>query len=649
MRSIKVLPNGTAYIMCYNIANYGSSINLDVYKTTVSNLVSDTPNDWEKVYAKEGADGWFGRIDAEYDTNRLWMQVGNELNIFTDGETDPTVFGADDFTTNPAYNQLYTWDTIKTDQVAGELAKLREGSELVNNTAHLWKEIDSKTSTAPLTGGMGKNLYVTDIQYTDLDNNILAAIRPEKTTVVNAGSKAANVQVENDTATPVGIYVAPDMNVEVKTTRGLNIITKSPENGNSLTNAVWLDPSDNGGSSLTIVAGTKLKTRDLNIRVDGGMGGNGIAIAKTDRWGEDSKEAAAASTIHVEYGNVNIKGETNQDWGIGLRKDNVISRYNNTGIITKVEKGNILVDGNVDIDVYGNGIATVADDSSITVAKGGQITVPKGTDYAYYALASYGGDVAMNLGADGKTVGANDVNIDGDIFVLKKEDAADASVSLALTTANSHLSGIIDNGSTANLYLQNGAVWTNEANNSRYYQDNEDIGNGEKSRVTNFYGGSSKDAMGIINQTAKSKDLTIDNYSGHTMVTYTHDTQTPTNILGGDTTITKAAEDSSITLRTDNNGIDVSMKDTVEAVLDALAHKLYYSSYVSGERNLDGYVQIAEGLTTASVTQAVGDIEFSTTNGQGSLKADSTGGNEGSGSEGEGGNEGSGSEGEGGN
>ncbi|MBQ5636668.1 MAG: hypothetical protein IIV08_03850, partial [Selenomonadales bacterium] len=438
----------------------------------------------------------------------------------------------------------------------------------------------------------------------------------------------------------VGIYIESGISKSITAIKGFNIITKSAENGNSLTNAIWVDPSATQKASLTI----NNTNGAVNIRMEGGMGGNGIAIAKTDRWGEDSKEATVASSITIK-GDVAIKGETNQDWGIGLRKDNVISRYNNTGIITKVEKGKIDIGGNVDIDVYGNGIATVADDSSITVAGGGQITVPKGTDYAYYALASYGGDVAMNLGADGNTAGTSDVNIDGDIFVLKKADVSDASVSLALTTANSHLSGIIDNGSTANLYLQNGAAWTNEANNTRYYQDNEDIGNGEKSRVTNFYGGSNKDAMGVINQTANSKDLTIDNYSGHTMVTYTHNAQTPTTILGGDTTITKAAADSSITLRTDSDGIDVTIDESVEAVLDALAHKLYYSSYVSGERNLDGYVQIAEGLTTASVAKAVGDIEFNETNGQGGLKTDGTGGNEG-GSEGgneggsEGGNEG---------
>lgn len=47
----------------------------------------------------------------------------------------------------------------------------------------------------------------------------------------------------------------------------------------------------------------------------GGLGGNGIAIQKTNRWGESSYEAAASSKIIIN-GNVNIKGADNTVWGI---------------------------------------------------------------------------------------------------------------------------------------------------------------------------------------------------------------------------------------------------------------------------------------------------------------------------------------------
>lgn len=624
MRDIKVMPDGTAYVVCYNVREGGNSIGLDVYKTTVANLVSSTPQNWEKIY--EGADviGSYSRVDAEYDTGRVWLQAGNELNIYTDGNIDPKVFSSSEFANSETYSNLYGWTMIKTDKVKGTAAKLRDKSQVSTNNSVLWK--DNPHITDPVTANATYTddtiISVSDTQKANLTNNILAGVYADKNKdlTINATGHTLNIQADNMAATPVGIYVGQDAKASV-TADTINIITKGMEGGESLTNAIWVDPSANGSaankSSLTV-------NGDVNIRVEGGMGGNGIAIAKTNRWGENSKASENGADITIN-GDVAIKGKTNQEWGIGRRDDNVISRFNNTGILSKVENGTITVNGNVDLDVYGNGIATVADGSKITVTGGGTITVPKGTSYGYYALASYGGDVSMNLGADGRTPGTEYVGIDGDIFVVKSDAPENTSVSLALTTRDSYLNGIIDNGSTANLYLQNGATWTNEANNTRYTQDNEDVGNGGMSRITNFYGGNSKGAAGVIKQTKNSKDLLIDNYSGHAMVLYAHDSITPTKILGGDTTITSAATNSTITLRTDSIGsLDNNKK--VNDVLNALAEKLYYTNYKRGEQNLSGYVQIAEGLTSTSASLALGDISFDKTTGQGSLNTSGSGG-----------------------
>ena len=48
-RDMTVWPNGTAYILAYNLATGGGGSNLKVYKTTVANLSSDNPVDWEIV------------------------------------------------------------------------------------------------------------------------------------------------------------------------------------------------------------------------------------------------------------------------------------------------------------------------------------------------------------------------------------------------------------------------------------------------------------------------------------------------------------------------------------------------------------------------------------------------------------------------
>ncbi|MBQ5832432.1 MAG: autotransporter outer membrane beta-barrel domain-containing protein, partial [Selenomonadales bacterium] len=171
------------------------------------------------------------------------------------------------------------------------------------------------------------------------------------------------------------------------------------------------------------------------------------------------------------------------------------------------------------------------------------------------------------------------------------------SVNLNLSGDGSYWDGYSTNNKML-LSLKNGATWKN-SNAS------------QTSLIGNFIGdGGSIDMTGGV---------TIDNYSGNTMVLYKHDAETPTNIIGGDITIKSAAEDSSITLRTDSDGIDLGSRDSVEGTLDALAHKLYYTGYVDGERNLTGSVEIAEGLTTSSVKKVYGSIGYSDTNGQGSL------------------------------
>ena len=71
---------------------------------------------------------------------------------------------------------------------------------------------------------------------------------------------------------------------------------------------------------------------------------------------------------------------------------------------------------------------------------------------------------------------------------------------------------------------------------------------------------------------------------------------------------------------TDRSGVDFSDEDSIANALNALANKLYYTGYITGERNLTGYVKLAEGLTASSVVKQTGDIAYDKTTGQGSLK-----------------------------
>ena len=385
-------------------------------------------------------------------------------------------------------------------------------------------------------------------------------------------------------------------------------MTSGYSSGNSLTNAIWNDGGKNTASQITV-------NGDVNISMSGGYGGNGVAIQKSFRWGENSQESTASSAITI-HGNLKIAGEDSATWGIPVNQENVLSRFNNAGILTNIEKSKVTVTDDVDMAVYGNGITTNARDSEVSIG-GGHIVVPQGTKYGYYTLGAYAGTINVNMNEAGSAAGTHDVQLDGDVFALKST----GTINLGLTTKNSYLHGIVDNGGKVNMWLQNGAVWTNEAKNTRYKQDDEDVGNNEVSRVTFLHGGTKSgtgDTAGVIIQTANSKSLTIDKFSGAAKVLYSHDSNTPTKILGGDVNIGTASSGSEIVLRTDYD--DNMQSDAVKnQVLNALAEKLYYKNAVNGEKFLSGKVEIAEGLTASSVAKYTGNIAFNQTNGQGSF------------------------------
>ena len=644
-RDMTVWPNGTAYILAYNLATGGGGSNLKVYKTTVANLSSDNPVDWEIVVegSTEGGGntgvgtGWFNKLFAEYYTKRVWGEFGNNIVVYTDGAVKPTyTWSAYELAGNTSYHTFNSVSLLSGDTVFGNKALLTTSREegltspsvtttkIVNINANsktgdyfqrisgtdadssVYSGVSSDNSvytfTADKTISLKPNAWKTQA---DLSNNILAAVYAHdgNDVTVNAGSNTLQLQVQNSVATPVGVYAGNGKNVTINAGK-LNIITIGAVNGNSLNNAIMNDAGKSAASKITV-------NGDVNISMNGSYGGNGVAVQKTDRWGEASYASDVANTITIN-GNLTIKGSDSETWGIPINADNVLSRFNNAGILTQVENSRVDVSGTADMDVYGNGITTNAKNSTVSVG-GGEINVPKGMNYGYYTLGAYQGTINVNTGKDGTAAGNNSVKLGGDIFALKT-----GTVNVALTTDDSYLRGIVDNGGTVNMWLQNGASWINQANNTRYAQDNEDVGSNGASHISKLTGGSAG-AAGVIFQKSGSKDITIDKYSGNTMVIYEHDNSNPENILGGNFTVKTAETGSAVALRTDSSGVNTSSEATVNKVLDALANKLYYTDYVNGSRNLDGQVQIAEGLTAASAAKYVGSVKYSDTTGQGSL------------------------------
>ena len=305
-----------------------------------------------------------------------------------------------------------------------------------------------------------------------------------------------------------------------------------------------------------------------------------------------------------------------------------------TSSMKSTKGGNITINGNVDFQGNANGLVANSGGAVVNV-KGGNIAINKDQTFAYAAIYAMDGVVNMNVLKDeeGNVTGAdsNDVTIKGNIGLhTGATNSADiygtkSELNLGLTTDTSSLTGVVYNqyGSdgvtindvtftgAANLWLQNGATWTNEkwGKTDRNFQG---------SYVTNFVGGASDAKAGNIFQNDK-KTLTIGNYSGNTNIFYAHtgNGEATNNYAAGDTVINSAAAGSVVSLITDNTGVAMGNADSVANVLNALAGKLTYSNFTKDEENLKGYVKIASGLTAGSAAIQTGDIAFNKADGKG--------------------------------
>ena len=269
-----------------------------------------------------------------------------------------------------------------------------------------------------------------------------------------------------------------------------------------------------------------------------------------------------------------------------------------------------------------------------TVTMNGNLDIQKDSKAANYIALNSDDNGIINVNVKNGKAGAGIVKIDGDVFTKSAETydywedettSTSSAVNLALQGKDSSWNGRslyeVTSGDdstsygTFNLWLTDGATWTNEKNG-------KEVPSGfTGSHVTNFTGGADAAHAGNILQ-KDSKNLTIDNYSGNTNIFYAHtgNGEAAENYAAGDTVIKHAAEGSVVSMITDNSGIAMDNEYSVANVLNALAGKLTYSNFVTGEKNLTGYVKIADGLTASSKAMQTGDISFSSEDGKGSLK-----------------------------
>ncbi len=388
----------------------------------------------------------------------------------------------------------------------------------------------------------------------------------------------------------------------------------------------------------------------LNIKVDTQGRGEGIHVVGTQGKTEMNITGNTNVNVHgIGYtlgayatgdatinfnGNVTMKGENN-GWGIdngdtGMSGENAYFSISGlyAGANYVVKKGAIInVNGNVDLAVNGTGVVANGYNAEVNINGGGTITTNKDATKQHYALVATNGKINMNMNDAKDGAGTSQVNIKGNLSVNdsaadSNDYAKDSIINLGLSTKESTLDGVIikdfaadklANGYKAevNLYLSNGATW----NNSVYGQTSLDFAGSE---VEKLVGGSDEAHRGVILQNDENK-LTVNNYSGNTLIIYDHtgDGSKAEDYAAGDTIIKHAEKDAAITLSTSNNGVNMKDSASIEATLNALAGKLTYEAFMKGENNLTGKVQIASGLTASSAQQQVGDMSFNKDTGKG--------------------------------
>ena len=408
---------------------------------------------------------------------------------------------------------------------------------------------------------------------------------------------------------------------------------------------------DANANTLDIKAGTVKMNLDGSKVGNGGLKGVNITVGTAKLTVDGNMDITVNGdndTIGIyNRGNVVVNGDVklnvdgnNGGWGYygasGLYATSSMGSSNG---------GNITINGNIDFQGNANGLYANAGGSVINV-NGGNIIVKEGQTQEYAAIRAANGVVNMNVvrNAEGNVTGAgtNDVTIKGNLSVdtattnANDKHGTKSEINLGLTTDKSSLTGVIQNcfadegkklgdlifTGAANLWLQNGATWNNEVVDKIATKPFNGI-EWSGSHVTNFVGGASAAKAGNIFQ-KDSNSLTIDNYSGNTNIFYAHtgNGEAAENYKAGDTIIKHAAEGSVVSMITNSEGVNMKSDDSVANVLNALAGKLTYSNFVHNEKNLTGYVKIAEGLTASSAAMAIktGNIAFNAEDGKGSLK-----------------------------
>lgn len=618
----------------------------------------------DKADVEVGTYSGFSRIYYNHENNTPKQMIGGDFKVSKalDGSRITLMTGSNglDTSSTKAADKNLVSETLNA--LAGKLyylakdGKLSAKAALAEGLTASEASLDLKNVTFKESNGQGQYLYTpaTDIPENQTETaftDTITGVKAKDMKYVNTGVRKEDGTYKFTKDSEITIAAGgPAVNVEE------DVIIRA--DGKTLK----MKTVEGSGTVYGINQSTKKKAeitaKNLDVEVISTSRAEGIHMANSN---------AAIQPEMTINGNVNLKvSGTANTLGAYIQGNSRLtvngnvtadvdghnggfSYYGATGLYSTSNMGpnsmgaDITVNGNVDLKGKAHGIFANAGGSKVTVNGGGSIEVDKTSTNPYAAIRAEDGVVNMNvkLDSNGNAVGSLDkkVNIKGNLAVTTGAvNSVDkrgtlSQINLGLTTSDSTLEGVVYNAfpdegkkageltfkGEANLFLANGAAWTNE----KYIDTGTSWGgkNFEGSHLTRLAGGASADKAGQIFQ-KDTGNITVDNYSGYTDVYYAHEETAPKTMIGGDFIIRKAASGSGISLITDNKGLNTSSnasadKNLVSETLNALANKLFYKAYADGEKNLTGFVKIAEGLTSSEAVLKTGNITFKKDNGQG--------------------------------
>lgn len=587
-----------------------------------------------------------------------------EAQDYTASISDPTEQGSGEFFTAITGDKSKDTEYLKTGVLStdtGEYTFTKESNTITGNNQAIAGGAWLGKVTAAVSGGQGTNTIIHA-------NRNKLQISEDGSQGRNGTTGISAIGLGEGKPEKLGKVTIKDAGNMTITTRGSGVTAGLFANSSG---EIYIDNAgkDANGNDyvLKIDSKSKAKASGVGIKTMNGAKGTSkitvtglvdvVADGKADENGFASNEAisAVASTIDIGGGNI---AAINGAWA-AIRAYGEFATPNTGTVYVNVKR-----DDNGKMVGAGNNKTTITGDFVTNGGMGtkGQINVGLNGKDSFWE-GNY---------ADTRGYGVTQGQL-GVVNLFMKDGAhwkgfANGAVNANLEGKDTYWYGFATSENTQ-LTLKDGATWINAITPDQLDQDGKPVEShigyltsdngfidmtGRKVFVASsksLSGSTTGDGASAITESENgiTGNLTINDYSGSATILYRRDAASPTDVLGGNVTVKKAADNSVINLRTDGEGLDYHDTDTLLKTFKNLANKLYYTEKVEDKADtaevkavmlvgegdvvtdttlnladhLKGTVGINEGLTNTSATVKLADIIFQKDHqGQGTIKMD---------------------------